>query len=404
MRTIQFTIPNYYRETVEKMVKKASKNIEEVSVKFGTAYKKAYQHAVLEDGTDMFTRKTATLMHEVIDMELSLPDANGWVLKCQYEQGAPHITDMTKPLEIKVAGHGDKYDRCDACGHKAWAKSYLIENIETGEELQVGSECMKSFGITKLVWVEKLMRSLYEALDYRTKEHEYYDFDDAEHWNFGKDPYATQSVEVADCIRAAKKYYEVFNGAWIGGYYSGRHYVSSESKAMLSCYIFEKNFAESATDEYVASLLTFISDIVFPNAEAPSWLGGGFEWQMCETLKNHYMSIKDCSFAFFAVKKYEQYLAANKLQKIDVGQYIHVVGIVTSHTINEGYYGKYDSYEVKSNAGYVIRRNGKIPTVKADGATSTEFYAMVEYVSKKGELSIGRATTKPKKGIQYLAI
>lgn len=399
------TIPNYERETVEKLVKKARKHIEDVSVSFGKPYKKAYKHGVIKNG-DMFSLDEATMIHNVIDMTLTLPDANNWRLKCKYEQGVPHITDMTKPLEIKVAAHGETYNKCDACGHKAWAKSYLIENTETGEELQVGSECMKTFGITKLVWLDKLVHVLYQSLVCGEDDSSDCDFEyDECRWCFKKDPHATRSVEVVDCIKAAKQYYDDNNGAWESGYYDGRYYVPSASKGELHGYIIDKKFSELATDEYVSSLQSYLRDKVFPTATPPDQFDGGFDWEMCEALKNYYISIADCSFAFFAVKKYEQWLAAQKLTKIEKGDYVHVTGIITSHRREEGYYGVYDRFEVKANSGHIVRRNGKIATTKGeDGVERAEFYAMVEYVSQNGSLSIGRATTKPKKGIQYIAI
>ncbi len=71
-----------------------------------------------------------------------MPDESNWRLVATYMDGAFTPIDPTKEIIFREPCARSSSGKCDFCGH--WCKNaYVVENVKTGEELQVGCECIR---------------------------------------------------------------------------------------------------------------------------------------------------------------------------------------------------------------------------------------------------------------------
>lgn len=382
MRTISLTIPAHLTEEFVKVVSKASKHINGLQWTVGETYKQTFRHH--------FDGEIVKMQHEVKDVTLDMPEVSGWTLLATVVDGALFVTDMKHELHLQN-GHGTQYFVCDVCKHKQWKKSYIVRNDSTGEELQVGAECAKKFGIGMVEAIYKLTKELYASYSLYSCE---YDGLEPMDWpaHFS-DPHAVRSIECSIVVQAAKKYYDDNNGKWKKGYYEGRMYFPSESAAEIRCSL--DKFTADAENAYYKELTQWIAQTF----EASDY--SEFDEKIKELGSSYYMSAGDTATAFFAIKKYEQYKREQAAKAAGLyipkrGDYIHIVGVIVNKSVKEGYYGTYEEYEILNTLdGNTYKRSG---VVKADSDNKVDCFAYVKDVWKQNYI-LDRTTKHAKKGV-----
>ena len=203
MNTIRTFIPSESVASFKKFANKTKKNVEDFSFVIGKPYMKLFYHPVIdENGARGLVTKA---FHEVCDLTINMPEENGWKLVCTFKDEAFTPVDTSKELIFKNPAHGQDYNKCDVCGH--WCKnSYVIENIETGEELQVGCECVKKFGIKRFDYLSKFTDELHKLYDYSKLYAT--DDEDLEMWGGKPDSVYKNAFKKADLIMSAKAEYD----------------------------------------------------------------------------------------------------------------------------------------------------------------------------------------------------
>lgn len=387
---IEIMIPSYQKGELEKTLEKAKKNLgDELSWSVGEPYKKVFHHAVksLEHG---FTYEK--YIHEVCDVVVSIPDVNDWELLCTITDGAMEVTNRREKLVFKNPQHGVDYHTCDVCGHHTWKKFYVVLNTKTGEELQVGSECARKFGIGLVVKIYKLTNDLYKMYDLFGGE----SCDDGltewpQHFS---DPYARASVELSRIFQACKDYYDNNNGVWLKGYYQGRTYVPSQSANEIINNI--DNCMADDDDQYFKELQEWVRNEFHPEEY------NDFDQQINDVGDSYYFPRNCVAPVFFAIKKFEQWkkerdAKAKGLYLPKWNDYIHIVGKVVQCEKKEGYFGSYKEYTIYNEIdNNTYKRAG---AVKFDEDTKhVECYAYIKNVWQ-GNYTLDRTTIKAKKGI-----
>lgn len=147
MNTIKTFIPSESVDAFKKFADKTRKNVNGFAYSLGKPYEKLFRHPVIQENG--MAGRCIKAFHEVCDLTINIPEQSGWRLLATYQDEAFTPADPTKELVFKNPQHGADYGKCDYCGH--WCKNaYVIENITTGKELQVGCECIKKFGINDM--------------------------------------------------------------------------------------------------------------------------------------------------------------------------------------------------------------------------------------------------------------
>lgn len=142
MNTIKTFIPSESVDAFKKFAEKTKRNVEGFDYSISNPRKKLFRHAVVEDCQTIIGK----YWHDICDLTINMPDESNWRLLATYKNGAFTPADTTKELVFKIKEHGADYGKCDLCGH--WCNNaYVIENTQTGDELQVGCECIKKIRI-----------------------------------------------------------------------------------------------------------------------------------------------------------------------------------------------------------------------------------------------------------------
>lgn len=383
MNTIRTFIPSESVASFKKFANKTQKNVEGFSYTISEPYMKVFYHPVIdENGTRGLVTKA---FHEICDLTINMPEENGWKLVCTFKDEAFTPVDTSKELIFKNPAHGQDYNKCDVCGH--WCKnSYVIENIETGEELQVGCECVKKFGIKSFDYLSKFTDELHKLYDYSKL---YTTDDDLEMWGGKPDSVYKNAFKKTDLIMSAKAEYD-------------------------KCPIYKKAYRERNT-YYRSSTLTNIETILCGEkfdinndyvekvcAHALSKpIDGEFAKKTHRLANDFYAYIDEAVYAFFMVKNYEDSLKAGT--KLEIDTPVKVEGKIIQIRIEESYYGPMTTNVILTDNGVECERIGKIPIIKNNDVKRTSFYSTVKgiYHSK---ISLDRATKNPKKGITYIAL
>lgn len=385
MNTIKTFIPSYAVDSFEKFAKKTKKNVPEFDYKIGKPYQKLFRHAVINENG--MAGKCQKIFHEVCDLEIYEPEESKWRLIATYKDENFIPADATKEVVYKNPKHGLEYRMCDVCGH--WCKnSYVIENVETGEELQVGCECAKKFGIKSFTYLSQFNHDLFSLYDYRVSYATDKEFGDP-FWGGKTDTSFMNAHETTKLITAAKKEFDACP-AYKKGYWQGREWRKSPTCESIILSLCSKEL--EADKEYAAKVceyaLTKKSTSVFQD-------------EMQELAKSFYCYESQASHAFFLVKDYEENLKAPL--PVEKGMQVKVDGKVIQHIFKEGYYGMMEISTILCDSGVVCERVGKIPTTEKDGVTRTTFFAIVKDLYN-GKVCLDRATKNPKKGIEVVAI
>lgn len=383
MNTLKTFIPLEAVDSFKKFADKTKKNVDGFTYSIGKPYQKLFYHPVVdEDGTVGHRIK---VFHEVCDLIVNIPEESGWRLLATYMNGAFTPVDSTKEIVFKNPQHGIDYGKCDHCGH--WCKNaYVIENITTGEELQLGCECIKKFGINDMYYISDFTRKLHEIYDYRLNYATDKEYGDIEEWGGRKDSSYKNAILKTNLIMAAKAQYDICPVYKKGTKVENVRYRSATLEGIDTIL----NSGNLKVDEaYVKAVCEFGAKIQ-PKTE--------FEEDMVTVAKNFYCYQDQEVYAFFLVKAYEDSLKPEiNLQK---GCQVKVCGKVIQKRFEESYYGMMEINTILTDKGVTCECYGKIPTTE-DKRTS--FYALVKGVFN-GKVSLDRATKNPKKGIDVINI
>lgn len=383
MNTIKTFIPSESVDSFKKFADNTQKNVKDFTYSLGKPYQKLFYHPVIEeDGTAGHLTK---VFHEVCDLTVNIPEQSGWKLLATYKDDAFTPVDPTKELVFKNPQHGAHYGKCDHCGH--WCKNaYVIENITTGEELQVGCECIKKFGIDDMYYISDFTRKLYEIYNYKLNYATDKEYGDLLEWGGRKDSSYKNAILKTNLIMAAKSQYEICPVYKKGTKVENVRYRSATLEGIDTIL----NRGNLKVDEtYVKAVCEFGAKIQ-PKTE--------FEEDMLTVAKNFYCYQGQEVYAFFLVKAYEDSLKPEL--NLPKGCQVKVCGKVIQKRFEESYYGMMEINTILTDKGVTCERYGKVPTTE-DKRTS--FYALVKGVFN-GKVSLDRATKNPKKGIEVINI
>lgn len=379
METIKFQLPTFELTSFQKLVDKMKTRTNFINAEFGKPYKKLYTHTEIdEDGIC----RDVKMWHEVVDVTVEMNTENEWVLLASYKDGEEYVANPTKELVFQNPEHGKKYTKCDVCGH--WCKnSFLVYNSETGEELQVGKECLKTFGLNGLDFVHEFTTSLFKVFKIYCCGDEEFPV-----WKGEKDNFAFSSCKTSDLIKAAKTYYND-NKIWKKGEYQNGVYVRSESNITIQN-ILEQNKFEG-DDSYVEKIIEHVKSLEVKSE---------FSAEMLEMVENFYSTPSKAPHAFFAVKSYEDSLKAKEfnMEKYQPGLQIHVTGKVIDVKTLDSFYGVAKKYTIEGVNGLVFERIGKVDVLEND---TVDFYSIIKRVINN-KIVLDRTTKKPKKGIEIV--
>ena len=384
MNTIKTFIPADKVESFKKFANKTKKNVEGFSFVIGEPYMKVFYHPVINE--DGMRGKCVKAFHEICDLTINMPEENGWKLVCTFKDEAFTPVDVSKELVFKNPAHGQDYGKCDVCGH--WCKnSYVIENVLTGDELQVGCECVKKFGIKSFDYLSKFTDELHKLYDYSKLYAT--DKEDLEIWGGKIDSVYRNAFKKADLIMSAKAEYDkcpIYKKA----YREREIYYRSPTLTNIETILRSEQF--NVNNDYVNK--------VCEHALSKP-IDGDFAENTHRLANDFYAYIDEAVYAFFMVKNYEDSLKAET--KLETGTHVKVDGKVIQTRTEESYYGPMTINIILTDNGVECERIGKIPTVEKDNIKRTSFYSTVKGIYH-GKISLDRATKNPKKGITYIAI
>lgn len=386
MRTINTFIPSDLVDSLKKFADKTQKNVEGFTYSVGKPYQKLFQHHIINEYGA--SGGVSRVFHEVCDLTVNMPDESDWRLVATYMDGAFTPADPTKELIFKNPAHGADYGKCDFCGH--WCKNaYVVENMKTGEELQVGCECIKKFGLKGFGFLSDFTRKLYELYDYRISYATDDEFGDIEEWGGKKDSSYKNAILKTDLIMAAKAQYDICPVYKKGTKVEHVRYRSATLDG-IDTILNGKKF--KVDEAYVKAVCEFGAKIQ-PKTE--------FEEDMLAVAKNFYCFQEQDVYAFFLVKAYEDSLKPEL--SVQKGNQVKVCGKIIQKRFEESYYGVMEINTILTDKGIECERYGKVPTIEENGIKRTTFYALVKGVFN-GKISLDRATKNPKKGIEVVEI
>lgn len=386
MRTINTFIPSDLVDSLKKFADKTQKNVEGFTYSVGKPYEKLFYHPVINE--EGIGGQRIEVFHEVCDLTIDIPEQSGWRLLATYKDDAFTPADPTKELIFKNPAHGADYGKCDFCGH--WCKNaYVVENVKTGEELQVGCECIKKFGINDMYYISDFTKKLYELYDYRISYATDDEFGDIEKWGGRKDASYKNAILKSDLIMAAKAQYDICPVYKKGTKVEHVRYRSATLDS-IDTILNSKKF--KVDEAYVKAVCEFGAKIQ-PKTE--------FEEDMLAVAKNFYCFQAQDVYAFFLVKAYEDSLKPEL--SIQKGNQVKVCGKIIQKRFEESYYGVMEINTILTDKGIECERYGKVPTIEENGIKRTTFYALVKGVFN-GKISLDRATRNPKKGIEVVEI
>lgn len=373
-----FYLPIQQVDEFKKFVKKYQKHVEGVSFTLSDAMEKMFRHAT-DDG------KLIKMLHKVVEVSLIIPEQNDWKLITFFEKGFQFILDESKELEYWNPNHGKDYNRCDACGHKI-QNSYVIRNEKTYEELQVGCECLKTYGVDSFKIIGRMTAELYRKYYIIGK-------DDIENLVLDRsyDPmkkWGRSAILKSDLLCAAKAYYNE-HPAWVSS-------KNSENGSMVMIQSILANNEFERDDEYVAKACEYSANI-------DSY--SDFSQDMMALSRNYYATPNDACVAYFVVKRYEEYLISQKMGILEAGTPVYIKGNVVHFALMPSVYGFGEMqklFTIKTDSGRIVKRYGEVK-YSGEGDKRVSFYSSVKYL-KNNEIYLDRALKNPKKGIEYITI
>lgn len=376
-----FYLPVIELDSFIKFIKKLKKNVPDVTVEYSEPYQKLFYHSYRDIDGYVYTERK---FHDVIDVNAELPIIRNWMLLATFKNDLMFVSNPKEKLQITNPNHGKDYRKCDVCGHYC-KNSFLIKNVETNEELQVGCECVKKFGIPQIDWISKFTRELYKVYDCYASD----SLDDYPYWKGPKDERAFAAIETTHLFNAAIQHYKESNGKWSSGYYNECNmYVRSYSNIRIQTIVTQDDLRK------YPNLFTAIKNYISQIKD-----GTEFQEKMKSLCNSFYCTSADAPYAYFAIKYYVDYLKSlkePKLPNLHVGDYVHVVGEVIESKRIDTEFGSFTVHKIQTNKGYKVERLGVIPIIKKDEKNYTEFYSYIKRIHKYG-IQLDRATKHPKK-------
>lgn len=384
MTTISVFLPSDLVASFKKFADKTKKNVEGFTYTIGKPYEKLFYHSVINE--DGMAGKMRKVFHEVCDLTINMPEESDWRLVATFKDDAFTPADPTKELVFKNPNHGADYRNCDFCGH--WCKnSYVVENVKTGEEMQVGCECIKKFGLKYINFISDFTKKLYEVYDYRISYATDDEFGDLiPIWKWSDKASWNDAIVKTRLISAAKAQYDICPVYKKGTEQCHIHYRSETLEGIDT--ILNGGKLE-VDDDYAQKVCEFGKKILAQTE---------FEEEMVTVAKNFYCYREQEVYAFFLVKAYEDSLKPEL--NINKGTQVKVCGKVIQKRFEQSYYGVMEINTILTDNGVTCERYGKIPTTD-DKRTS--FYALVKGVFN-GKVCLDRATKNAKKGIEVVII
>ena len=350
MRTINTFIPSDLIGSLKKFADKTQKNVEGFTYSVGKPYEKLFYHPVINK--EGIGGQRIEVFHEVCDLTIDIPEQSGWRLLATYKDDAFTPADPTKELIFKNPAHGADYGKCDFCGH--WCKNaYVVEDVKTGEELQVGCECIKKFGINDMYYISDFTKKLYELYDYRMSYATDDEFGDIEKWGGRKDSSYKNAILKSDLIMAAKAQYDICPVYKKGTKVEHVRYRSATLDSIDSILNSKKFKVDEA---YVKAVCEFGAKIQ-PKTE--------FEEDMLAVAKNFYCYQGQEVYAFFLVKAYEDNLKPEL--SVQKGNQVKVCGKIIQKRFEESYFGMMEINTILTDKGIECERYGKVPTIEKNG-------------------------------------
>lgn len=358
MNTIRTFIPSDSIASFKKFANKTKKNVEGFSYTIGEPYMKVFLHPVIEK--DGMRGRAVKAFYEVCDLTINMPEENNWKLVCTFKDGSFTPVDSSKELVFKIPAHGHDYEKCDVCGH--WCKnSYVIENIVTGDELQVGCECVKKFGIKSFDYLSKFTSELYKLYDYSLSYSTDRDGDELKMWGGNPNAIYKNAFKKADLIMSAKAVYNkcpIYKKA----YRQGDTHYPSPTLVDIEATLCGENFGSNS--EYVGKVCAYA-------LSKP--VDGEFTEKTHRLASDYYAYLDESVYAFFMVKNYEDSLKVNT--KLEAGTAVKVDGKVIQTRTEESFYGVMTINTILTDNGTECERVGVIPTTEIDGVKRTTFYS-----------------------------
>lgn len=395
MQTMRVLVPSANVAELEKCYKKMQKFVPSITFSVGEEQRMVFSHAQVVDYVVVGYEKK---WHKVKEVTITYPLVHDWRLMAYYEDGLTFITDKSKELKFRNPQHGAGYERCDLCKHYV-KNSYVVENVKTGEELQVGRECLKKFGLKDYEYISKFTHELYDAACYifvmcGGDDEE----DELRQWRGGSDKSAFAACETMNLLKAAYKYFES-HPEWHGGYYSSNgRYTPSASNSKIQEHL--------ANEEYAGTKKWLSAACEYAKQREGS---GEFDEEMKRVAASFYATPSDAPYAYFIIKNYADYLRIQTLPTLEVGTQVKVENaeIVKKVRYDDEYWGTTTyEYTMRTAKNMTLVRRGKLPIVHDDKSNKdyTSFYAVVKYVGRNKTAYLDRALKNPKKELKIVEV
>lgn len=369
------------REAFEKLCKKVSDKVS-FNWRYGDTYKTIRRLIRYRPETG---HTIENILVDAQEVHIDFPEMGDWVLRVTYDKGYPLYADMEHEFKPLRPEHGPAYHTCDCCGRQIYREMYVIQNLVTGEEVQVGKECAKKYGIKGIEWTNKFMceiNSMFvKDIDYSG---EGYANADVSGLNF--------AFETERVLRAAKYLYDESQGVWKGGYRDEKgRYHHSESNQQLLIYISDNQDGIGNNPKYISGFMEFVRNRYKGNSDYDKIVAG--------FAKNFYTGKFEVWGAFFAIRDYEQTLHPERV--CEKGTMVHFKAKIIDKKSLLGGFGYYMVFTLLTDSGARLERSGALPVINDDN--TTEGYAEVKWV-KNGTMLLDRVTKNPKKGVKYKEI
>lgn len=381
MRTISFYLPENQVNSFITFMCKSQKKVKGLTYTIGKVYDKVFRHATKDEDGHLGLIKQ---WHSICDATIELPDINNWELVASYEKDIlVNVGNSSKEMHFINPNHGATYHVCDMCGHKI-KNSFVVYNSVTKEELQVGTECLKKFGLNGVISISKFVSELYKSYNCYMS-----DTEDEPMWIGSEVKEIRPVILKSELIKAVKAYYNE-NPYWIKGYYDkNNNYIRSKSSIEIENNLYKKVYA--GDDKYIDDVCEYTIKTA-KNSE--------FEENMKRLSQQFYAKLDDIVYAFFMVKTYED--GKRQSPTVTIGTQVKVIGQVIEQKQVTSMYGPMTINTIKTNS-YIVERCGKIPTTISENKTFTSFYAIVK-ANVHNKLILDRASTKPKKGMEVIEL
>lgn len=332
-------------------------------------------------GTPFFEK----VFHEVYEVTITRPVFEEWKLICTFVKNGFFPSSNKNEIIFKNKNHGPNYHICDICGH-SMHNSYVVENVFTGEELQIGCECVTKLGIIGLDSLSKFDRELYQTYDYYGSDSTsglpiYRGTQD--YSDFSAIPKSKVIIACKQMIQECPIYKKGYKDQ--SGIYHKSETLEMLKKRLQEDIIVDENYVETVCKYMLTQDIT-----------------NDFSESMAQIASDHYVYSKQFVYVFFMVKKYEESLT--KMQpEVKIGDAVKVEGELLHQYVATSIYGAFLNNTIKTSNGTICKKAGNVPINEVDGKKYVNFYSIVKQKVNNGFILKG-ATQRPKKNVNYITL